>query len=56
MAAGGEKSQTGSTLSAQSDAGLEVMSREITTGVEVKSQTLNRLSPPGARSPPPRKS
>ena len=35
-------------VGAEPHTGLDLLSREITIGAEIKSQTLNRLSPPGA--------
>ena len=36
------------TVGAETDAGLDATDREITTGAEIKSRTLNRRSHPGA--------
>ena len=38
-------------VSAEPDVGLELMNHEIMTSVEIKSQTLNQLSHPGAPNP-----
>ena len=35
-------------VSMEPDMGLKLMNREIMTGAEIKSRTLNQLSPPGA--------
>ena len=36
------------TVNTEPDRGLDPMSREIVTGAEIRSQTLNRRSHPGA--------